>query len=213
MKTVSWKKPLIIEFLGMPKTGKTRTSGKLHKILSEKSINIYSIKERASICPITDKLHPSFDFWTASAFIREYTTLIDSDIDIVIADRGLLDAVIWVRMFSKMYNNPTLRFDIEKLVLDSFVTKNIVSAFFFHADIQTVLDRGREENKVERRNRIMNSDILSRYLDAFNEVEHILSSVCPLIKIDSNKNEIFEANFFFIKTYIEKLVITGRDCL
>ncbi len=50
-------KPLVIEFSGTPKSGKTTCVEAISKFFRRHKIPVYLVSERASVCPISDKQH------------------------------------------------------------------------------------------------------------------------------------------------------------
>jgi hypothetical protein len=94
------RKPVVFEFAGVPKAGKTSTLGALHSFLKRCGFKVEIVAEKASICPIRDKHHFNFNVWTScSALIqlleRTQNPPRDGEPDILILDRGLFDALSW----------------------------------------------------------------------------------------------------------------------
>lgn len=68
--------PLVIEFAGMPKAGKTTTMSQVYGFFRRCGFRVEVVVERASVCPIKDKKHSNFNVWTATttlAKILEHT--------------------------------------------------------------------------------------------------------------------------------------------
>ena len=57
------RKPIVLEFAGVPKAGKTSTIGALCAFLKRCGFKVQVVAERAAICPIRDKTHPNFNVW------------------------------------------------------------------------------------------------------------------------------------------------------
>ena len=58
------RKPLVIEFAGVPKAGKTTTLTQVQAFLKRCGFRTDVMVERASVCPIRDKKHANFNIWT-----------------------------------------------------------------------------------------------------------------------------------------------------
>ena len=58
-------RPIIIEFSGSPKSGKTSSIGSLQLFLKRNQFKVEVIQEKASICPVADKQNYTFNVWTA----------------------------------------------------------------------------------------------------------------------------------------------------
>ena len=95
------RKPVVIEFSGTPRAGKTSTIRQVKSFLKRYGLNVKVVSEKASVCPIRDKRHPSFNIWTAATTLAEILELtqdppLTTDPDIVLLDRGIFDAVTWL---------------------------------------------------------------------------------------------------------------------
>jgi predicted NUDIX family phosphoesterase len=99
------RKPVVIEFAGAPKAGKTRTLSSLRAFLKRCGFKAEVVIERASMCPIRDKKHANFNIWTACTTLAQilektqYQHEKDPHPDspeILILDRGLFDSLIWL---------------------------------------------------------------------------------------------------------------------
>jgi len=101
------RKPVVIEFAGTPKAGKTTTLSTLSGFLKRCGFKVEVVIERASVCPIKDKKHGNFNIWTACTTLAQILEKTQSpprpdDPDVLILDRGLFDSVAWLRMMCKM---------------------------------------------------------------------------------------------------------------
>lgn len=75
------RRPIIIEFCGSPKAGKTSSIASLNIFLKRNGFKTSVLTERASICPISDKQSPTFNVWTCTATINEINEKIHNKID------------------------------------------------------------------------------------------------------------------------------------
>jgi predicted NUDIX family phosphoesterase len=90
------KRPLIIEFSGLPKAGKTRTISILELFLKRNGFNVDVFIERASIAPIRTKGHLHFNTWVSCASLQGMLEALSKpELDVFILDRGLFDALVW----------------------------------------------------------------------------------------------------------------------
>lgn len=100
------RRPLLIEFCGSPKSGKSTTINSLNLFLKRNGFNTVVLTERAGICPIDNKTHPFFNLWTLTSAVSEIVKHLDlgkGKIDIIISDRGIFDALCW---FEWLNTNP-----------------------------------------------------------------------------------------------------------
>ncbi len=88
------KRPLIIEFSGSPKAGKTRSISVLELFLKRNGIKVEVFTERASVSPIKSKGHLNFNVWVSCASLQGMLEALYRDIDIFILDRSIFDALV-----------------------------------------------------------------------------------------------------------------------
>jgi predicted NUDIX family phosphoesterase len=89
------KRPLIIEFSGSPKSGKTMAISVLRLFMRRNGIKVEAFTERASVSPIKTKGHIDFNVWVSCASLQGMLEALDKEIDIFILDRGIFDALVW----------------------------------------------------------------------------------------------------------------------
>lgn len=92
------RRPIVIEFCGSPKAGKSTCINSLHLFLRRNNFRTKILNERAGICPINSKFDPLFNIWTMSCALAELSEVISNnsrDYDVIILDRGLFDAICW----------------------------------------------------------------------------------------------------------------------
>jgi predicted ATPase len=101
------RKPVVIEFAGTPKAGKTTTLSAVQAFLKRCGFKVEVVVERASICPIRDKKHSNFNIWTASTTLAQILEKTQTppradEPEILILDRGLFDAIAWLAMMERL---------------------------------------------------------------------------------------------------------------
>ena len=82
------KRPIVIEFSGSPKAGKTSCINSLDIFLKRNGFKVKIIQERASVCPVSDKQSPMFNLWTSCESLAGMIGTLenkDNDIDILIS--------------------------------------------------------------------------------------------------------------------------------
>lgn len=95
------KRPLILEFSGTPKAGKTSTISVLGLFLRRNGFQSKVFAERASISPIKKKGHPDFNLWVACSTFQGLLEALQEPIDIFIFDRGIFDILWWNRWLER----------------------------------------------------------------------------------------------------------------
>jgi len=88
----------VIEFAGTPKSGKTTSVEAIRHFFNRNGFRVHVLVERASVCPIPMKGHLFFNTWCASTMLAELLANVDTETDIIIVDRGLFDALVWLTL-------------------------------------------------------------------------------------------------------------------
>src|SRR5260370_6025400 len=88
----------VIEFAGTPKAGKTTAVEAIRHFLSRQGFRVYVLAERAAVCPIPMKGHLFFNTWCASSMLAELLANVEAEADIIIVDRGIFDALVWLTL-------------------------------------------------------------------------------------------------------------------
>ena len=166
------RKPVVIEFAGVPKAGKTTTLGQVHAFLKRCGFRVEVVVEHASICPIRDKKHANFNVWTACTTLSRILekTQIPSrpvDPDVLILDRGLFDAVNWFAVMERLARiRKAERELIEKFLLMDDWRKRITGVIVMTASPADSIERERGYLPVDGAvGSIMNDDVLRTMLE------------------------------------------------
>ena len=101
------RKPLVVEFAGVPKAGKTTTLAQVQTFLKRCGFRTDVVVERASVCPIRDKKHANFNVWTACTTLAQVLEKTQNpprpdDPHILFLDRGLFDSICWMTMMEQI---------------------------------------------------------------------------------------------------------------
>src|SRR5579864_3561094 len=105
--TTSARKPIVIEFAGVPKAGKTSTLNQVQAFLKRCGFRTQIVVERASVCPIKDKKHSNFNVWTACTTLAQILEKTQNpprpdDPHVLILDRGLFDSICWLSLMEHL---------------------------------------------------------------------------------------------------------------
>lgn len=218
------KHPIVIEFSGSPKSGKTSCINSLCIFLKRNGFNVDIVQERASVCPVSDKQSPMFNIWTScmslTNLIGTYEN-IRSNVDVLIFDRGIFDALCW---FEWLSNNGKMERELKQraeefLLYKDFVQKiNIV--FVFKATPEVSIHREFANLLTSKVGTIMNLTVLKDYLtsiditknkygNAFHDVIEIDTSIKDQDSVGkevtektlrSLREQLMEKIGYFVKT-------------
>lgn len=218
LKSVAQKqrRPIVIEFCGSPKSGKTSCINSLNIFLKRNGYKTIILTERASVCPISNKHDPIFNVWTCTSSINEINKTIDAnrfnrggdeDIDIIICDRGIFDALCWFRWLRD--TNKMLEKEYE--LLTEFATlhrwkRNIDLVYIFTADPNTSIEREYANLLTNKAGSIMNHKILSEYRQAVLDTKSDFGPLFNEIReIDTSNKEQNDVGFEVTKTTLQTL--------
>lgn len=93
---VGARRAYVLEVTGTPKAGKTSTLGLIHGFFKRAGFRVHTLRERAGDCPIPMKGHFFFNAWTTCTMLAEVLATHDTEVDLIILDRGFFDALIWL---------------------------------------------------------------------------------------------------------------------
>lgn len=94
------RRPYVLEITGTPKAGKTTLIGMVVSFLRQCGWQVHVVEERAGLCPLAMKGHFFFNTWTTGTMLAGLLDAVDRDDDLIILDRGLFDALIWLEIQS-----------------------------------------------------------------------------------------------------------------
>ena len=163
------RKPLVIEFAGVPKAGKTTTLTNVSTFLKRCGFRTEVVVERASVCPIQDKKHMTFNVWTACTTLAQIlektqTPPRPGDPHILFLDRGLFDSLCWITMMERIsLIHPDLKDAIRQFLMIDNWRKRISAVFVMLASPQDAMDREQGLLPViGASGSIMNTDVLKQ---------------------------------------------------
>lgn len=189
------KRPIVIEFSGSPKAGKTSCINSLELFLKRNGFSVKVVQERASVCPVSDKQSPMFNLWTACTSLAGLIGTLEnknSQVDVLILDRGIFDALCW---FQWLVNNGKMEIRqckaAEQFLLMEELVKNIDIVFAFCVSPEVSISREYATLLTDKLGSIMNKKVLGEYLQAIEStIDTKQSYFHKIFKIEtSNKDQ------------------------
>jgi predicted NUDIX family phosphoesterase len=186
------RRPVVLEFAGTPKAGKTTTISQLQTFLKRCGFRVKVVVERASICPIRDKKHFNFNVWTACttlAQILEHTQEPPSveDPQILILDRGLFDSICWLTLMDRLSRIRTEdRKAIEKFLLLDDWRRRITGVVLMTASPEDALEREQGFLPMEMTGSIMNTEVLAQTLVTVKECSERMKNQFRIFHVDTS---------------------------
>ena len=189
------RRPIVIEFAGCPKAGKTSTIGQVVAFFKRTGFKIEVVIERASVCPIRDKKQANFNVWTACTTLAN---LLDKTQEppspdapqILILDRGLFDSVCWFQMMEQWVRlSPADRERIESFLLIDDWRKRLSGVILMLASPEDSMDREQGLLPVPTSSgSIMNPEVLAQMRTTFQSVAQLHKDHFQLFTIDTSSS-------------------------
>jgi hypothetical protein len=162
-------RPLVIEFSGTPKSGKTSTAHSLAMFLRRNAFRVRTIGESGSVSPLSDKCSFHYNVWTASTSLCWLLEALERAPEFVIIDRGVFDALAWIQWHA---DNNRLTSQEKKVMVDYFLLKRFCRfvdiVFFMTARPRVALDREHKNLLTDKPGRIMSQTILDGLIQSFD---------------------------------------------
>lgn len=204
------RRPIIIEFSGSPKAGKTSCINSLRQFLKRNGFEVEVIQERASICPVSDKQSPMFNVWTSCMSLAGLVGIVEdkkSTCDFIILDRGIFDALCW---FEWLTAYKKMEPEFQKKLCDFFLQKEFVGlidiVFSFTVEPEKSIEREFANLLTDQMGSIMNRKVLGEYKHAVAEaVKKYQRWFKNIISIDTNERSQDEVGKLVTQNTLETL--------
>ncbi len=191
------RRPLLIEFCGSPKSGKSTTITSLNQFLKRNGFSTTVLTERASICPVSNKKDPLFNIWTLSSAVAEIVDNLDSKkTDIIIADRAVFDALCWFEWLNTNETKESPYLDNDNYnSLKSFIKMDLIKdcidiVYVFRADPKTSIEREFSSLLTDKRGSIMEENVLKSFNTSIDDViKKYENDFRKVISIDTSTTE------------------------
>lgn len=192
------RKPIVLEFAGVPKAGKSTALGQIQTFLRRCGFRVEVVVERASVCPIRDKKHFNFNIWTAITTLSQILEKTQSppradDPDILILDRGLFDSITWLTLMVRLSRVRAAELEIinKFLRIDDW-RRRITAVIVMTASPEDSLTRENGHLPVVdvEPGSIMNKEVLAQMLKTTRKMVTNLSRDFRIHTIDTSSKEL-----------------------
>ncbi|MCE5271729.1 hypothetical protein LLH00_10650 [bacterium] len=190
------RKPLVIEFAGVPKAGKTSTLMQVQAFLKRCGFQTEIVVERASVCPIRDKKHANFNVWTACMTLAQVLEKTQDpprvgDPHVLILDRGIFDSICWMSMLERLarIRGADRRLIEQFLCVDDW-KKRISAVIVMIVSPEDAMKREQGVLPVENgKGSIMNPEVLQQFKEKTLECAKRLENDFRIFRIDTSFGE------------------------
>jgi len=199
-KELRQRRPIVIEFSGSPKSGKTSCINSLELFLKRNEFSVQVIHERASVCPVENKHSPMFNIWTACMSISGMIGTLERtniNCDILILDRGIFDACCWFDWLSiKKYMEKEQKEIVELFLLMKEIVDKIDIVFTFSARPDISIKREFTNLLTDKVGSIMNKEVLTEYYQQIEKTrkdkKHYFHKIIPIETSDIDQDTVGE---------------------
>ena len=161
LKVAKERYPIVIELAGMPRLGKTTVADSLVDLINHTGLIAALSHNATHSSPINDRWSPEFSKWTLISFVKDYLENRNRAVHFLIADRGLFDSIVWLRIKQERGQLP-----IESLkVLRDFAlieqwSQSISCILAFVGETDLVLERRLYRKLYRGSSDVSNKDVL-----------------------------------------------------
>jgi predicted NUDIX family phosphoesterase len=184
------RRAYVVEIAGTPKAGKSTTIAMLQSFLRTFGWRVEVLRETAAKCPLPMKGHFFFNTWTTATMLAGLLETVDRALDLIIVDRGLFDAIVWLELQRRRGQVSTE----EATAFSDFVLldrwRQLVDAsFVMEVSPRVAMDREQHDRLVSRTGTIMNEDALTQFNATLTECRASLSSAFSFHYIDGDSKD------------------------
>jgi len=191
-------RPIFIELMGTPKSGKTTLLGQLERAFQTSGVPLSTRQETAEYNPIENKEIEEYNIWMLMELMKNLSAdLSDKTPRIIVYDRGILDRLPWLEL-SKSMSEKDIAI-IKQLYHMDFLQKYKPISYGFITSPEISIQRKGKPGRL----------VNMQTLEAFNEC--FVNSI-PMIKEYSSKVTIQETDGYqgriknFLMDMTEKMV-------
>lgn len=208
-KTVT-RRPIVIEFAGSPKAGKTTTISSVMTFLKRNGFRTKLITERASVCPVSDKFSPDFNVWTGASSLVGILGSLNSreeQHDIAILDRGIFDALCWFQWQRENGHLDKFQFDLfQDFFLNPYWTTKIDALLIFSVDPNASIEREYRNLLTRKTGRVMRPTVLQGLKDAIDlSREKYKNHFRNILQVDTTSKQPDAVNFEVTSLLLDSL--------
>jgi hypothetical protein len=199
----------VIEFAGTPKAGKSTSVEAIRHLFARHDFRVHVLVERASVCPIPMKGHLFFNTWCASTMLAELLANVDTETDVIIVDRGIFDALVWLTM-QQQRHEVTIE---EAKTIESFLLLDrwrtlIDLAVVMNVPAEEAIARENSQRISKRLGSIMNPGVLKGITDAVDlAVKNYESKFGGVIEYETSGQDVRSSNAGLADKILDKFEI------
>lgn len=169
MEEAARKSPITIEFTGTPEAGKTTQLTRISRWLCEEGFHVVTIRESAEIVPLCFKKGSvEANRWIRLKTTEELLCSNETNADVVMVDRGLVDGMIWQEIFFHEEKISHAEMEAYRLWVEQFMFQpDLLLAFFLSPELS--IKRRGGEGKIATKSFIAHYNrFVQKFLDSYS---------------------------------------------
>jgi predicted NUDIX family phosphoesterase len=198
MADVMPRRPVVIEFCGSPRSGKTQSINSLSVFLRRNKFRVATVVEQAGLNPMPNKFDPAFNVWNGcSSLCRLLETIVSKveEYDFILIDRGIFDTVCWFYFQLNRGVMPVSEYEaFTNFFLNEKWTSLTTLVYIFTAKPEASLQREYATLLTRKEGSVMRDNILSQYnmaiTGAFEEHGDKFSRTARLDTSELDQNKV-----------------------
>ncbi len=180
-----------IEFMGMPRAGKTTALEYVESYLKHEEVNVRTIYEGARISPLDKSNRFEYHSWSFHNTINRVLESKINNYQVILIDRGILDHIAFL---GAIKNIEKINFNVLKEYYKQFLPLED-SIIYFEISPEKTIERERKHKKFL--GRVFNENFLRDLNEAYKETvkefdEFICTKVKGEEKYEDNLNRVLE---------------------
>ncbi|MFA6407356.1 MAG: hypothetical protein WCV80_01465 [Candidatus Paceibacterota bacterium] len=183
-------RPFIVEVTGSPSAGKTTTIVEIDKFFRRMDFSVWKPQEGAEVIRYITRDTPVYNARTG---LYALTNVIDQawghQHDLVIFDRALFDAHVWMMYWEEKGKLSKERKQLfQQFFLDPFWANYIDAAFFMICDPELAIIRERENALTQKLGETTNLKTVTSLVNRYKEAYEVLSPSYPNLHLFDTTN-------------------------
>ncbi len=168
--------PLTVELSGLPRVGKSGFADALIDLIHRSGCKAVIYQQDQYNCPILDNWSIDFTSWGITTFVKQFYEFRNSGQQIIIADRGLFDATVWLRLkYEKGICDRQTYQTLRNLAMTSPWWTHQTLVIVFDAPISTALKRAKERRLYNGESFVTNKHVLPLLRKAYREESALIN--------------------------------------
>lgn len=209
------RRPIIVEFSGSPRSGKTTCIESMSTFLKRNGFKLYVLDDEEKRNSTFNKHNPTYNISVLVSAINKINDFVgrsykENTVDVIFIDRGIFDTLCWLSCHKKNKFLSEEEFNVltKFAVLDRW-RENIDIVFSFYTEPEVSIKREYKNLLTKKPGSIMNLEMLNEYNEAIISAREKYSDGFKIYDVDTSYMTQLET----IKEVTEIMLVTLHEDL